>query len=415
MKITIHYPLALNELGGRENNEDSIFPQKGKATAENNLFLVCDGVGGFEKGEIASEIACISFPDFFGKNPVKVSTPDYIKNALKFVETTFDDYIKEQPETKGMATTLTLLHFHEAGATVAHCGDSRVYQVRNGKIIHKTDDHSYLNQMVKSGAMTKEEAVNHPKKNVIVRAIQGASIKPTEVDAEILTDIQINDYFFLCTDGILENISDDILTSVLSKDNLDEEKIKEIHSLCHEKTKDNFSAYLIKIKAVEGEAPKEFIKQNEPVTAEVVEEEEIFDAQIVSEKEQSKEKNILTKFADLLKKKSDTIWVITLVIIAIIVGYAIFSGEIKIFKENTTEQADSLKNQKTDSTIIDKINKQKDKPIIKKNIPEETDTIKTDTAKVDIVKPDTLHKDTGQINKVLKMVNDKSTNQNTVK
>ena len=145
----------------------------------------------------------------------------------------FNKYFENHSDAKGMGTTLTLLHFNDAGATVSHCGDSRVYQLREGKIIHKTNDHSYLNYMVDSGAMSAEEAENHPKKNVILRAIQGSSVKKTELETQIISDILEEDYFFLCTDGILESITDDILERILSKDTSDKDKIDELYVLCN--------------------------------------------------------------------------------------------------------------------------------------------------------------------------------------
>jgi serine/threonine protein phosphatase PrpC len=272
MKTNIQNPLSLHEIGKRDNNEDNIFPEKGNSTSKDKLFIVCDGVGGSEKGEIASEIACNSFSKYFTDNKEKVTDSEYMDNALIFVEDEFDKYFENNSDAKGMGTTLTLLHFNDAGATVVHCGDSRVYQLRGGKIIHKTNDHSYLNYMVESGAMSAEEAENHPKKNVILRAIQGSSVKKTELETQIISDILEEDYFFLCTDGILESITDDILVRILSKDTSDKDKIDEIHVLCKKDSRDNFSAYLIKVKSVEGKAKTITKKEDDFIDAVLVEE-----------------------------------------------------------------------------------------------------------------------------------------------
>lgn len=249
--LRINQPLSINELGGRKNNEDSIFPLKGQATITDTFFLVCDGVGGSEKGEIASRLACDSFVAFFEKNRISVSSKIMLNAALEFVENKFDERIALEPESLGMGTTLTLLHLHEKGATVAHCGDSRVYQVRNGQIIFQTSDHSFVNEMVTNGILTKEEALNHPKRNIITRAIQGTN-KRTELDVTLIENIEPGDYFFMCTDGVLEQVGDDWLMKYLSNNYSNEVIIEELIKTCTGKTKDNFSAYLVQIASVNG-------------------------------------------------------------------------------------------------------------------------------------------------------------------
>ncbi len=251
MKTIINKPYALNEIGGRSNNEDTIYPPKGTATENDTLFLVCDGVGGNEKGEVASRLACESFSKYFQNSPVEISDEHYINSALTQTENLFDRYIEQYPESKGMATTLTLLHLHKKGATIAHIGDSRVYQFRNGEILFKTDDHSLVNELMKEGILTKEQADNHPRKNVITRAIQGAAVKTTKASVQIITDIRKGDYFFLCTDGILENITDFNIAQILNLNISDKEKIEKIKKQCEINPNDNFSAYMIPVGYVE--------------------------------------------------------------------------------------------------------------------------------------------------------------------
>lgn len=251
MKISIHSHFSLNEIGSRANNEDSIYPAKNTATTQDCLFMVCDGVGGNTRGEVASQLVCDSFTRYFRENPASQSTPEYLNAALEFVEKAFDDYFASHAEAKGMGSTLTLLHLHEGGATVAHIGDSRVYHVRKNEILFQTADHSLVNDLVQQGLLTLEDAAVHPHRNIINRAVQGASVKPTEIDTVCITDVRVDDYFFLCTDGILENIRNADLISVLVEQVSDEEKIKRILTLCEGKTRDNFSCYLIKIQDIE--------------------------------------------------------------------------------------------------------------------------------------------------------------------
>jgi protein phosphatase len=255
LNIKIHKPLPIHEIGKRGNNEDNIYPILTEATANQRYFLVCDGVGGAEKGEIASMMACVEYDQFFKEHPTDYPDKTYLDEALTFVQSQFDNQLQEAPEHKGMATTMTLLYLHDFGATVAHIGDSRVYHIRGDEILFETYDHSLVNQLLEAGVISPEEAINHPQSNVITRAIQGSS-KRTKADVEIILDIEEGDYFFLCTDGILESIDNNMLVNILSdEENTDAAKIEQIENFCQEYSKDNFSAYLIKIKSVENDEP----------------------------------------------------------------------------------------------------------------------------------------------------------------
>ncbi|MCC5945896.1 MAG: serine/threonine-protein phosphatase [Bernardetiaceae bacterium] len=256
MKITIYTPQAVNEVGGRQNNEDSIFPENGKAKIQDAVFLVCDGVGGAAKGEIASQIVAQTIGRHI-QNLNQVSSPPIVMQAFDKAQAEIDKHISQNPESKGMATTLTFLHLHEAGATVAHCGDSRVYQFRKNQILFATDDHSYVNQLLKSGIITPEEAKNHSKKNVITRAMQGNSAKDEDApkvkpDIHYIQNIEKGDIFLLCTDGVLERFEDEELTHLIAQKLPIENKMAQIKTECEGNTKDNFSAYLIEIKEVQG-------------------------------------------------------------------------------------------------------------------------------------------------------------------
>lgn len=263
MKIFINLPVALNEQGKRNNNEDSIYPLPSLATANDSLFLVCDGVGGADKGEVASQLACDSFVLYFKENVEGMSNEGNIKDALEFVQERFDVYLNSNPESSGMGTTMTLLHLHEKGATIVWCGDSRVYQFRNGAIINKTDDHSLVNELLKAGAMTPEEAEQSDQKNVITRAIQGNSVKKTKADVFLTADIKEGDSFFMCTDGVLESVSDDKLQDIIRRDIPEDQKMKFIDELCAKGSHDNYSAYLICVDSVEG--AQDSIEVEEPI------------------------------------------------------------------------------------------------------------------------------------------------------
>lgn len=249
MEIRLNPPLFLNEKGKRENNEDSIFPMPGKVTAEDRLFIVCDGVGGAAKGEVASRLACDSLSAYFSKHQ-KQADEAAILEAFDFTQNQFDDYLLKQPAAKGMGTTLVMMLVHELGLTVAHCGDSRFYHFRKNRIIWQTLDHNITNELVRQGVITAEEAASRPKTNRITRAIQGHTVQKTKPDIHFISDIEEGDLFFLCSDGILEAVSDADLTDILSSAQTLNEKMEIIHQICEANSRDNFSAYLIEVDAV---------------------------------------------------------------------------------------------------------------------------------------------------------------------
>ena len=253
MNITLGRPFAICAKGRRQNNEDHIYPLSELASSEQQLFIVCDGVGGAEKGEIASALACESIQTFFATFSEGDPSEAFIHKAIQYTETRFDEYVAAHPEARGMATTLTLVYSGESGITVAHIGDSRVYQFRNGQPVFRTEDHSYVNTLVQSGQITPEEALNHPRRNVITRAILGCD-HPAQADIAHLTDIQPNDYLFLCTDGVTECMTDDLLSQTFA-DNPSTDSIKNtIVSFCDENSRDNYSFYILPVQNVQNSA-----------------------------------------------------------------------------------------------------------------------------------------------------------------
>jgi serine/threonine protein phosphatase PrpC len=250
MKIQIAAPLSIHGMGKRSNNEDNLFPPLGSATDQDNLFLVCDGVGGSDNGEIASEIACKTITVYYKRNGIAVSETATVQNAVNFALAEIKRYVAENPGSEKMATTLTFLHLHEQGATVAHIGDSRVYHIRDGAVMWRTQDHSYVNDLVKAGVITPEEALTHPRRNVIMRALQAESAE-VQADVHLITDLKYGDYFFLCSDGILESITETELMDILDDAISDKVKMQRIEDICETSSNDNFTAYLIHLKSIE--------------------------------------------------------------------------------------------------------------------------------------------------------------------
>lgn len=230
---------CISEQGKRANNEDTALFSEGK------VFVVCDGVGGNEKGEVASHIVAEAFLEC----GIESAMPD-LNNVLKLAETRLDEHLAQNPETVGMATTLTFSMPTPQGILVAWCGDSRVYQFREGRIIFQTRDHSWVNEAVENGIITAEEAVNHPKSNVITRAIQG-SHKPTELDIMLLKNVQKGDFFLHCSDGVLEAWTDTDLEALFNSNGDVDELASVLKQQCEIDSRDNFTAIIYAIESSE--------------------------------------------------------------------------------------------------------------------------------------------------------------------
>ena len=168
---------------------------------------------------------------------------------------------------------------HRGGALVAHIGDSRIYHVRpslaskEGRtgIIYQSADHSLVNDLLKAGEITEEEAVNFPQKNVITRAMQPHLERRYKADIYEINDVESGDYFFLCCDGVLEQLTNDKLGEILANVTLnDDGKIAAIKAVCDERTRDNYTCWLVPIDKVERE---ESDAEHEEDLAVIVEEE----------------------------------------------------------------------------------------------------------------------------------------------
>lgn len=250
----------LQELGQRQNQEDSLFPALGKSTPDDRLFVLCDGMGGHEKGEVASATVCetICSTILSAWNPNEALSDELFLQALSAAYEALD--AKDNSEERKMGTTLTFLCLHTNGATVAHIGDSRVYQLRpaskksQARIVFRTQDHSLVNDLVKIGEITEEEAKHHPQKNVITRAMQPCQEHRAKADIAHLTDIQLGDYFYMCSDGMLEEASDENILNIITKPNVTDEQKLEMLRQVTEDNKDNHTAHLMHIDNVEGKA-----------------------------------------------------------------------------------------------------------------------------------------------------------------
>lgn len=277
MKITIRKPLGYSQIGRKDQQEDAVWPLFSDVSADNPCIVLCDGVGGSEHGEVASQTSSKVIGEYLTAvaKSHPVVTEDDVNAAvnLAYDELERIDTGSSENGSVSMATTLTCVCLHEDGILAAHMGDSRIYQIRPGVgLLYQSSDHSLVNALLQAGELTMEEAKTFPRKNVITKAIQPHSNKRFNAEVHQLTDIQSGDYLFLCCDGVLERLTNERLVEILSMSCSDEGKIQLLKAESTDKTKDNYTAYLIPIDTVEGESS---IIQDDEVSVSVVEPEAI--------------------------------------------------------------------------------------------------------------------------------------------
>lgn len=266
MRINIYQPLAIHELGKRANQEDSIYPIVGKATENDRLFLLCDGMGGHEHGEVASQSVCKSLSSFLLQHAVASEGLEdkLLSDALAYAYEELDK-LTIAGDSRQMGTTLTLLYFHSNGCTAAHIGDSRIYHLRPSShtILYKSRDHSLVYDLYQAGELTYEEMKTFPQKNVITRAMIAGDRNHPKPDVIHISDIQPGDYFYICSDGMLEQMEDEELLDVFVANVSDEEKRQMLISETSD-NKDNHSAYIVHIKEVSHDEADVSLVNEEP-------------------------------------------------------------------------------------------------------------------------------------------------------
>jgi len=200
----------------RDINQDCFDFQK---LASQSLFaVVCDGMGGTKAGEVASLLACNTVKDYINEKFKEDLSEDEIKDiVINSIKDSNNEILKKAKEDKrylGMGTTIVLAFAFKDTVHIAHVGDSRAYLISSGKMEQLTKDHSMVQEMLESGEITSEQAKNHPKKNIITRAL-GVN-KTIEVDYT-RTNLKENDTIFLCTDGLSNYIDDKNILKYMKK------------------------------------------------------------------------------------------------------------------------------------------------------------------------------------------------------
>ena len=255
MIVNLKQAYSFTQAGSRPNQEDSRYPDCDMPERGQHFFVVCDGVGGSEKGELASRTVCDAFGSALaGFDWQREFTAADFERALDSAFASLESILT--PENRDMATTLTFVAFHAGGCFIAHIGDSRVYYVRPGEgIVYRTDDHSLVNALVRAGVITEDEAATHPDRNVITRSVcvPDADHERSAATTANIADVRSGDYVLLCTDGVLKRLADDAIVDILSSDSSDAAKCAHIAAMSVD-SDDNNTAILVGVDSVEGAA-----------------------------------------------------------------------------------------------------------------------------------------------------------------
>ncbi len=262
MVISLYQPYSFSQLGRRTNQEDCRLPDIDVPSEEQFFFVVCDGVGGCDDGEVASQSVCRGFEETL--NDIDWSEPFTVGDFQQTLSAAYNylDRAAEKTGNRDMATTLTFVCFHGDGCLAAHIGDSRIYQIRpNAGIVYRSSDHSQVNSLVHSGIISPDDADSYPDHSVITRYMEPSNEHEPRCMATVLqtSDIQADDYFLLCTDGVLEMVDDEQLIRIVCGKSSDEEKCRLLASLC-EKSQDNNTAYLIHVANVENDEEVDMVE-----------------------------------------------------------------------------------------------------------------------------------------------------------
>ncbi|MGZ0149763.1 PP2C family protein-serine/threonine phosphatase [Kribbella sp. WER1] len=206
MTLSLDYA-TLSDVGRvRRNNEDSAY-------AGPHLLLLADGMGGAAAGEVASAAAVqvirrLDTAEIGGEDMIEA-----LAGAVHRANERLSELVEEDPEREGMGSTVTALMFDGKQLGLAHLGDSRAYRLRDGQLYQLSHDHTFVQSLVDEGRISQEEAFTHPHRNLILRVLDGRP--DSDPDLQIL-DVQAGDRLMLCSDGLPDYVSDDVILASMS-------------------------------------------------------------------------------------------------------------------------------------------------------------------------------------------------------
>lgn len=204
----------------RDMNQDYYYISNNYGTY--SLYILADGMGGYNGGEIASSLAVNSVKEYIEKNIKEIdmnreTLQKLIKNSIEYANKIVHEKSKTDMDLKEMGTTLEVCLIYNNKVYIGHIGDSRVYRIRKNIIRKLTTDHSYVEKLLRDGTITKEEAFHHPKKNMLIKALGCEEyVEPDILVKGFLKD----DILLMCSDGLTNLLSDKEIYEVITN-NLD--------------------------------------------------------------------------------------------------------------------------------------------------------------------------------------------------
>lgn len=183
------------------------------------LYIVADGMGGYKGGEVASALAIASAKSYIENNfdsieHDKINIQKLVKSAIEYANMVVYEKSKEDPELTGMGTTLEICLVYSNRVYIGHVGDSRIYRIRKNFIRKLTTDHSYVETLVKDGTITREEAVKHPKKNMLMKAIGCNSYVEPDV---MVKGFEKEDILVMTSDGLTNMVTDEEIYNIIKE------------------------------------------------------------------------------------------------------------------------------------------------------------------------------------------------------
>lgn len=213
-----------------ENQDNYHMPSDGM-----DLYIIADGMGGCNGGKAASTLAVKSVSKYLSDNfektqDLKEAILELIRNSIKYANTTVYEKSKTDIDLEGMGTTIDIVLIYNNRIYIGHIGDSRIYRIRKVKkssgeepyIIRKlTKDHTYVEKLIADGTITRAEAINHPKKNMLTKAL--GCVKYIEPDL-MVKNFEKNDILIMCTDGLTNMVPDNQIYDIIIKNRNDLDK-----------------------------------------------------------------------------------------------------------------------------------------------------------------------------------------------
>ena len=210
---------ATSDVGkARQINEDSFYLSKPEDTIK--IFIVADGMGGYNGGEIASKLAIQSAKSYIENNfkeieKDKESIIQLVASSMEYANMVVYEKAKSDAQLEGMGTTLEVCVIYNNKAYIGHIGDSRIYRIRKEFIRKLTQDHSYVQKLVKDGTITQEQAVHHPQKNMLMKALGcNAFVEPDVMVKGFLKE----DILVMTSDGLTNMVSQEEIFKQAKKD-----------------------------------------------------------------------------------------------------------------------------------------------------------------------------------------------------